>query len=172
MMRLVSEVLGKMVNLRSWNCLGLSGWRPVARAILKGTQAPKEEPSLLPSACLRSSALLSEADLGAAGKGGEWPQPHVPTVTPPRSHHRFREQDHRTTHLQVPQLHSWVGKTCWRRDRLPTPVFLVQGQRHGHVGAVQLVPAPRQAAEAADAAHKDGGGQAGYCGGPGDSPGA
>ena len=75
MMRLVSEVLGKMVNLRSWNCLGLSGWRPVARAILKGTQAPKEEPSLLSSACLRSSALLSEADLGAAGKGGEWPQP-------------------------------------------------------------------------------------------------
>lgn len=28
---------------------------------------------------------------------------------------------------------------------------VVQGQRHGHVGAVQLVPAPRQAAEAADA---------------------
>ena len=23
-----------------------------------------------------------------------------------------------------PQLNSWVGKICWRRDRLPTPVFL------------------------------------------------
>ena len=63
-----------MVNLTSWNCLGLSGWRPAARAILKRTQAPKEEHSPLPSASLRSSALLSEADLGAAGKGGEWPQ--------------------------------------------------------------------------------------------------
>ena len=64
-----------MVNLRSWSCLRLSGWRPVARAILKGTQAPKEKHSPFPSSSLRSSALLSEADLGAAGKGGEWPQP-------------------------------------------------------------------------------------------------
>ena len=23
-----------------------------------------------------------------------------------------------------PQFHSWVGKISWRRDRLPTPVFL------------------------------------------------
>ena len=23
-----------------------------------------------------------------------------------------------------PQFNSWVGKICWRRDRLPTPVFL------------------------------------------------
>ena len=23
-----------------------------------------------------------------------------------------------------PQFDSWVGKICWRRDRLPTPVFL------------------------------------------------
>ena len=23
-----------------------------------------------------------------------------------------------------PQIKSWVGKICWRRDRLPTPVFL------------------------------------------------
>ena len=23
-----------------------------------------------------------------------------------------------------PQFHSWVGKICWRKDRLPTPVFL------------------------------------------------
>ena len=23
-----------------------------------------------------------------------------------------------------PQLDSWVGKICWRRDKLPTPVFL------------------------------------------------
>jgi len=23
-----------------------------------------------------------------------------------------------------PQFHSWVGKVSWRRDRLPTPVFL------------------------------------------------
>ena len=23
-----------------------------------------------------------------------------------------------------PQFYSWVGKICWRRDRLPTPVFL------------------------------------------------
>ena len=29
-------------------------------------------------------------------------------------------------HLQFrrPQFDSWVGKTCWRRDRLPTPVSL------------------------------------------------
>ena len=29
-------------------------------------------------------------------------------------------------HLQCrrPRLDFWVGKTCWRRDRLPTPVFL------------------------------------------------
>ena len=28
-------------------------------------------------------------------------------------------------HLQCrrPQFDSWVGKICWRRDRLPTPVF-------------------------------------------------
>ena len=24
----------------------------------------------------------------------------------------------------LPQFNSWVGKICWRRDRLPTPVFL------------------------------------------------
>ena len=23
-----------------------------------------------------------------------------------------------------PQFDSWIGKICWRRDRLPTPVFL------------------------------------------------
>ena len=23
-----------------------------------------------------------------------------------------------------PQFHSWVGEICWRRDKLPTPVFL------------------------------------------------
>ena len=23
-----------------------------------------------------------------------------------------------------PQFNSWVGKICWRRDRIPTPVFL------------------------------------------------
>ena len=30
------------------------------------------------------------------------------------------------THLQCrrPQFNSWVGKIRWRRDRLPTPVFL------------------------------------------------
>jgi len=29
-------------------------------------------------------------------------------------------------HLQCrqPQFDSWVQKICWRRDRLPTPVFL------------------------------------------------
>ena len=29
-------------------------------------------------------------------------------------------------HLQCnrPWFDSWVGKICWRRDRLPTPVFL------------------------------------------------
>ena len=29
-------------------------------------------------------------------------------------------------HLQCrrPMFHSWVGKICWRRDRLPAPVFL------------------------------------------------
>ena len=29
-------------------------------------------------------------------------------------------------HLQCrrPQFDSWVGKICWRRDRLPTPAFL------------------------------------------------
>ena len=26
--------------------------------------------------------------------------------------------------MQRPQFNSWVGKTSWRRDRLPTPVFL------------------------------------------------
>ena len=26
--------------------------------------------------------------------------------------------------MQRPQFKSWVGKICWRRDRLPTPVFL------------------------------------------------
>ena len=25
---------------------------------------------------------------------------------------------------ETPQLDSWVGKICWRRDRLPTPGFL------------------------------------------------
>ena len=24
-----------------------------------------------------------------------------------------------------PQFDSWVGKICWKRDRLPSPVFLV-----------------------------------------------
>src|SRR5574337_668724 len=28
-----------------------------------------------------------------------------------------------------PRFNSWVGKICWRRDRLPTPVFL--GFPHG-----------------------------------------
>ena len=26
--------------------------------------------------------------------------------------------------MQRPRFNSWVGKICWRRDRLPTPVFL------------------------------------------------
>ena len=26
--------------------------------------------------------------------------------------------------MQRPRFDSWVGKICWRRDRLPTPVFL------------------------------------------------
>ena len=26
--------------------------------------------------------------------------------------------------MQRPRIDSWVGKICWRRDRLPTPVFL------------------------------------------------
>ena len=26
--------------------------------------------------------------------------------------------------MQETLVHSWVGKICWRRDRLPTPVFL------------------------------------------------
>ena len=26
--------------------------------------------------------------------------------------------------MQRPWFSSWVGKTCWRRDRLPTPIFL------------------------------------------------
>ena len=26
--------------------------------------------------------------------------------------------------LRRPQFDSWVGKLCWRRDRLPTPLFL------------------------------------------------
>ena len=26
--------------------------------------------------------------------------------------------------MQETPIHSWVGKICWRRDRLPTPVFL------------------------------------------------
>ena len=26
--------------------------------------------------------------------------------------------------MQRPQFNSWVGKICWRQDRLPTPVFL------------------------------------------------
>ena len=29
-----------------------------------------------------------------------------------------------------PQFDSWVGKICWRRDRLPTPVFWL-GEFHG-----------------------------------------
>ena len=24
----------------------------------------------------------------------------------------------------TPRFHSWMGKICWRRDRVPTPVFL------------------------------------------------
>ena len=31
-----------------------------------------------------------------------------------------------------PRFDSWVGKSCWRRDRLPTPVFL--GFRDGASG--------------------------------------
>ena len=34
--------------------------------------------------------------------------------------------------MQRPQFDSWVGKICWRRDRLPTPVFL--GFPHGSAG--------------------------------------
>ena len=26
--------------------------------------------------------------------------------------------------IQETRFNSWVGKICWRRDRLPTPVFL------------------------------------------------
>ena len=26
--------------------------------------------------------------------------------------------------MRRPRFDSWVGKICWRRDRLPTPVFL------------------------------------------------
>ena len=29
-----------------------------------------------------------------------------------------------TCQWRRPQFNSWVGKICWRRDRLPTPVFL------------------------------------------------
>jgi len=27
--------------------------------------------------------------------------------------------------IQEPQFNSWVGNICWRRDKLPTPVFLI-----------------------------------------------
>ena len=30
-----------------------------------------------------------------------------------------------------PRFHPWVGKIPWRRERLPTPVFL-PGEAHGH----------------------------------------
>ena len=36
---------------------------------------------------------------------------------------------------ETPWFYSWVGKICWRRDRLPTPVFL-------GFPAVQLVKNP------------------------------
>ena len=26
--------------------------------------------------------------------------------------------------MQRPRFNSWVGKICWKKDRLPTPVFL------------------------------------------------
>ncbi|XDA74535.1 hypothetical protein R6Z07F_004758 [Ovis aries] len=31
---------------------------------------------------------------------------------------------HLVKNPRSPWFHSWVGKVCWRRDRLPTPVFL------------------------------------------------
>ena len=34
--------------------------------------------------------------------------------------------------MQETQFHSWVGKICWRKDRLPTPVFL--GFPYGSAG--------------------------------------
>ena len=44
------------------------------------------------------------------------------------SHPHFMTSDHRvyviTAAIFDAQLDSWVGKICWRRDRLPTPVFL------------------------------------------------
>ena len=45
-----------------------------------------------------------------------------------------------------PQFDSWVGKICWRRDRLPTPVFLgFPGRSAGkesacNVGDLGLIP--------------------------------
>ena len=30
-----------------------------------------------------------------------------------------------SAHNAEPQFNSWVGKICWRRECLPTPVFLV-----------------------------------------------
>ena len=47
---------------------------------------------------------------------------------------------------ETPQLDSWVGKICWRRDRLPTPGFLgfsygSAGKESAHsVGDLGLIP--------------------------------
>ena len=42
-------------------------------------------------------------------------------------------------HLQCgrPGFHPWVGKICWRSERLPTPVFL-PGEFHGQRSLVGL----------------------------------
>jgi len=48
--------------------------------------------------------------------------------------------------MQETQFDSWVGKICWRRDRLPTPVFLgfpcgSAGKESAHnVGDLGLIP--------------------------------
>ena len=49
-----------------------------------------------------------------------------------------------------PQFDSWVGKICWRRDRLPTPVFLgfpcssADKESAHNVGDLSLIPWRRE----------------------------
>ena len=48
--------------------------------------------------------------------------------------------------MQETQFHSWVGKICWRKDRLPTPVVLgfpcgsVGEECACNVGDLDLIP--------------------------------
>ena len=48
--------------------------------------------------------------------------------------------------MQETLFNSWVGKICWRRDRLPTPVFLgfpcgsAGKEFTGNVGDMGLIP--------------------------------